>query len=407
MRHIISQIFLAALIMLIHFIGGDCRGEGQPFQADISWNLNESLTEGKLFVYGDKYRMDLEQGGQELTVIVDQGSNLTTVVIPDEKKFMELKSNSGMSRMNDPFQGLKYSQSFADEEKVGEDEVAGFICDKYLLSYNGSEILTYWVAQKLAFPIKIEQDVSRGHAMTLTNIETGEIDPGVFRVPEGYSKTYAPGQEPVEVPDWAADIPSAPLVEPPYEKAMSAGDMIRVEPVAGQSIWIKAKSADPAKARAIPFKDGKPLNHISRFNNFAQKGVIAERRHETGFEADEIVITVFEGNPTVTVKYSPMEEVKLAAGESFIYDLASRENIEVRIINISDKESELVHSYAVDGKEMGEDQLAPLKYRTVTLESGDIKKTTLVAKGDQLVFKVNRGQMLIKLGQYDSFEWEK
>ncbi len=395
------------LSLVLGLAVGNVTAQEQQFSADISMGIQGQTMNGKVFVGPTHYRMDMEQAGEKLSVIVDREAGLTRVLIHGMKQYLEMKSDDPMSLMNDPFQSIIYTESFAEKKSLGAEKIGEYTCDKYVLTYGDQDLMTYWVSQKFNFVIKIINNSSEGTFLDLTNLAAGPLDDDVFATPADYAEMIPPGEEPIEVPDWAVDIPSAPEMTPPFEKNVAAGDMFRIPVVAGQSVWVKAanRSDDEVLARAIPFKDGMPLKEITWYNNFGMKGSICDRRHEAAVEADEIVIRIFKGSLTVFGKYSPMTEGQAAAGNEFTYDLISDEHVVTRIVNLADGESEVVIDYSKDGQEVGEDEIGPEKFRTVTIETGETDQRTLSPPGDKVIFRVTKGEVLFKLGQFDSFEW--
>ena len=157
-------------------------------------------------------------------------------------------------------------------------------------------------------------------------------------------------------------------------------------------------------ARVIPFKDGRPLKKESNYYNLVETSY--SMRPETPAVADEFVIYVYEGNATVTAKWQEMFEQDVPAGGEFRYKVSGNDNIDSYMVNIGEGEAVAVLEYYKDGSPLSEDEMGPVKWRTTILkEPNDFKKTTLVAKGDELVTKVEKGKVQIKMGQYDSFEF--
>ncbi|OYD17477.1 hypothetical protein CH333_00880 [candidate division WOR-3 bacterium JGI_Cruoil_03_44_89] len=378
------------------------------FTADINEHDGEQIKSGKIYVKDSKYRMELEEDGQQIVIIVDQDAGVTRVVVPDEKMYVEMEADDPMSLMNDPFQSLKYTVSIGESKPLGTETVNGYECSKYVISMQGQDVMTRWVSQKLEFPIKIVNHVKQNKFMELTNIQEGSVDDSLFQVPSGYTKWEEPGEKPIDVPDWAKEVPSAPVMKPPFERDMPTGEMIRVRVEPSKSIWVKGKSKTEAgaMAKAIPFLDGKPIKDPSMYNNFAAGGVICARLHETPREANEVVIRISEGEVAVTAKYYEMVERSVSAGEELWYLVEGHDAIETRFVNLDSGVSICTRNYFKEGKQLSDDVVGPAKYRTVTLESkNEIYRCALSADADEIVFRVEKGAMLIKLGQYDSFKF--
>jgi hypothetical protein len=241
----------------------------------------------------------------------------------------------------------------------------------------------------------------------LSNIKVGTVDKSLFAIPDGFIEMPGPSEEPIKVPDWAAEISSAQVITPPFEQTMSAGEMVRIKVMPGKSIWVKAADQGEGEisVKAVPFKNGIPVKEISTYNNFGQKGTVCQRREETEFEADEVIIRVFEGSLKVVGKYFPMQESLAVAGESFAYKIISGENIVARFVNTAETESHLVFSFSGEGRELSEEAIGPETFRIITLKAGKTLKRTLNPSGDMMIMRVKQGSILIKIGQYDSFEW--
>ncbi len=393
------------LFIMAIFCGQALAGE---FSADYKEQYGDNIKSGKIYVKGAKYCMELAEDSEQIIVIVDPDAKKTIVIPVSMKEYRELPIDDMASIMNDPFQGYKYAADMGEEKNIGTETINNFECDKFVITMMERNVMTQWVSKKLGFPIKIVAHGPPDKVMELANIEEGPVDDAKFKIPGGFKKWIDPESLPVEPPDWADGIDSAPLMNPPFEHDMSAGDIIRIKVEPGKSLKIKgvSKTEANAEAKAIPFKDGRPLKKESRYNNFAQKGVICERRHETPVEADEFVVYAYEGDIKVTAKWQKMHENTVAAGRQFGLSLQGSDNILTHLVNLSDGESVATINYLKDGAPLGEDEMGPKKWWTVTLkEPNEVKKTTRVAKGDEMVIKVDKGKMLIKLGQFDSFEF--
>jgi hypothetical protein len=384
-----------------------CAAGATSFTGDLTMCTGEDTISGKIFVTAEYYRMDIKQHGDHFSVVVDRDAGMTRVLLPARKQYIEIKSADPVSRMSDPFQGLTFLSTSAQERDLGTETVNDYECQKRVLSMQGQDVMTYWYATRLDFPIKITNAASPGIFAEINFISEGPIEKNIFAIPPGYAKMAAPGTEPPEIPDWAPLIDKAPVVTPPVEKAMAAGGMMRVKVQSGRSVWVRATgSSDDAVAKAIPFKDGHPIKSVSMYSNFAKRGVICDRRNETAAEADEIVIRAFAGTMTVQVKCPSMKEKQVAVGKTFSYPVTSDENIELRLVDVSDGPSECTWTWLTDGSPVSEERLGPLKYRTVAFDDDQtVVRKTLSPTGGTLAITVTKGEIVVKLGQYDSFAW--
>lgn len=388
---------------------------GASYSAEFSADMTESQgsysKSGKLFVKGSQYGMELEDSGEKVRVFVDTEANKTVVLNLSKQEFRELASDDMNSLMNDPFQGYQYmiKRGFGVEKPAGTETVDGFECHKYVMvTEDSTELMSRWVSSKLNFPIKIVAHGNPSRIMALTNIVEGAVDDAKFVIPEGYTAWVDPETLPIEPPEWAKGIESAPIMTPPFEITMKAGEIIRVLPEDNKTLSVKCRSIDTTEAVTYirPFKDGRPIYRSERYGNASMNGVICARRHETPIEADEFVFYVQSGEITANAKWQEMIEKTVSVGDDIRLSLSGWDNVEMRLINLADGESVAVFSYNREGVPLGENEMDEVKWRMITLkEPNEVHNRAVNAKGDEIVVGVESGKMHIKLGQFDVFEF--
>ncbi|MHC4861735.1 MAG: hypothetical protein ACYTDY_16780, partial [Planctomycetota bacterium] len=75
--------------------------QSAEFTADLVRSEELVVKKGKILVRGAKYRMELtEPAGPDLVVLVDPEANVSRVLVPRYKLFMEVPCDDGLSRMN-------------------------------------------------------------------------------------------------------------------------------------------------------------------------------------------------------------------------------------------------------------------------------------------------------------------
>ena len=142
----------------------------------------------KIYVKGTKYRIETEEEGKQIVILVDQEANLTRICNMDEKSYMEIPSDDLKSLMNDPFQSLEFTiDTPGTESKTPEPEaVNGVECVKHVVLWGGAPFYTYYISEKYDLPLKI----IRGNGekvVELRNIEEKEIDDAMFQIPDGFT----------------------------------------------------------------------------------------------------------------------------------------------------------------------------------------------------------------------------
>lgn len=284
------------------------------FTADmwVQLHYQDEATTHTLYVGDEKYRMDQEEDGKQIIVLVDQVAGTTYVLLPAEKIYVEMPSDDLQSLMNDPFQAAKFTETIGEKSKIGTEKVSGYACDTYAIKRDGDVILKLWVSEKLGFPLKIVIPGEGGRTMELRNIKEGKPDGELFAMPAGYTKVTDPSARPVETPDWAEHLESVEIVQPPFERLMSAEDIVRVKVESGKGIKVDGiNDIDGNSAfMPVPFKEGRPIKKPSMYTyNLTWKGANWPTPFKlTPADADEIVIRVNQGSVLIKVEWIDLEE---------------------------------------------------------------------------------------------------
>jgi len=195
MTKFIALVLLS--VALLASCSSDPQVEGTQFSANILATQAGDSATGKIYVKDHIYRMDLHQHGHDFIVIVDQDSNLTQLLMPPEKIYMDMPTDDQMSIRNDPFQALKYTSSMGEIKLVATEKINGQFCDKFTVTIDSNQILEYWQHKKLDFPIKMVGTVGPRNTMELSNIAirtgheafpgTGMADKPRFSASYGYA----------------------------------------------------------------------------------------------------------------------------------------------------------------------------------------------------------------------------
>ena len=270
------------------------------FSADMIQVEPNRIIEGRIYVRDDLYRMELQEDGKDVVVIVDGAASLTRVLIPSEKMFLEMQNTDPESLMNNPFQGFRHTASQYETKTAGRETVNGYKCTRLVVFGEGQDLLTAWIADSLGFPVKIINHLSEGRYVELRNIREGPVNDALFSPPAEYSLMDS---VPVPLPEWAANVPGAPLLSAPFEKALQENDIVRVQLSPQHRIKVRGENLSGGNAAftAVAFKGGRPVKDpsFSTFN-LDGKGMYSNvTPGETADNADELVIRVREGRVLV------------------------------------------------------------------------------------------------------------
>ena len=162
------------------------------FTADMVTTEGDVSKTSKFYVENPFYRMDMEEGGQKMFVVVNNETKTTRVFMPSQKMYMEMKSDDMKSLSNDVFQSLEAQKQKYETKLVGEETVNGYDCEKYQVIIDGSPVSTYWQSSEIEYPIKVISGEKQNMIMELKNIEKGDVDDAMFKIPAGFTKMEMP-----------------------------------------------------------------------------------------------------------------------------------------------------------------------------------------------------------------------
>ncbi len=205
---------------------------GAQFEADLVTSRYGKSTTGKIYVKDALYRMDQEEGGQKIVIIVDQEKGITRAFLPAKKMYVEMNTTDPRSLMNDPFQGTKFLATRLKPEKTGRETLNGFECDIYTFKDQGKELVVEWISSSLGFPLKIVNH-STNRTVELKNVRTGPPDDSLFQIPNGYSMAGTRGPSP------GADKVKSEKAVSQSKSSIPAGEKSRV-----QSFLVKGEGRD-------------------------------------------------------------------------------------------------------------------------------------------------------------------
>ena len=152
------------------------------FTADLVHDFAGARMKGTVAFQDQMMRMEMNGHQGNVVTIHRPDKNLMWMVMPEERMYME------MTYTPDP---TLEGWTAAKEQKakyLGTEEVAGLKCKKYELVEDGEKV-TYWVADDIAFPVKV---VTREGTMRLENIRKGSVPGNLFEPPAGFQKMTMP-----------------------------------------------------------------------------------------------------------------------------------------------------------------------------------------------------------------------
>ncbi len=276
------------------------------FIADIEQRLHGTDLKGRIFVKGEKYRLEMQDSkGRRMFIIVDQKRDVTTVADPAEKNFTETPSTGMLSLMNDPFQSARHMEAKFKKTLLGEERVSGYACTKLKFEAQEKELMTAWKSERLGFFLKITLPDKKQSFIQLKNIKEGPVNESQFQVPVGFVKKEDPGKKREREEATLPIVTTTVRGEAPWARRMGPGGEMRVKADPKKSVRfefenrIKEESVFTIKA----FRNGSPINmDIKETYSLRGKGRRLERLLGMQNKAEEITIRVEKGKILANVK---------------------------------------------------------------------------------------------------------
>lgn len=180
------------LILFMFFACPTTPATVESFTADMTQRIGNDILEGKIYVKGNKYRMDINEQGSELSIIVDHESGKQKILVHSRKIAEELWNNSERSLSNNPFESFYYALKKYSSKEKGSEVINGYNCKKIEIYVDDRKLLTAWVANKLNWPIKILTELGIPKNAELKNIKEEPVEENLFQLPENYGFTPLP-----------------------------------------------------------------------------------------------------------------------------------------------------------------------------------------------------------------------
>ena len=156
----------------------------EDFSADMVNTVGKQIMQSKLYISGDKIRMDMKEG----VMIIRNDKKISWMLMPSEKMYME--NPIDMSRVPKTSKSL---DAEIDRTSLGMETIDGKQAEKFKVNYkeNGQNASVYqWLVNK-EIPIKVEA-VDGSWSMEYKNLSLGAQPADLFEVPAGYSKMTMP-----------------------------------------------------------------------------------------------------------------------------------------------------------------------------------------------------------------------
>ena len=178
-RKLMSVAAILALLMIYTGIAA-----ALDFSADmVMKQKGQTAMSGKMFVSGDKSRMEM----QNMVVINRMDKKIAWMLMTDQKMYMENKIKPGSVP-------LERDSTQIEKTLVGKDIVDGKPATKYKITFvDGKEknAVYQWFLDANEFPAKTAA-LDDSWSQEYKNITPGKQPAGLFEIPAGYKKFALP-----------------------------------------------------------------------------------------------------------------------------------------------------------------------------------------------------------------------
>jgi len=147
---------------------------------------------GKMFLKGDNLRQEMNIRGEKQITIFRKDKGVVWVLMPGQMMYMEM--SAGNQKNMAPVD-LDELEKIGKKKFIGKEKVNEQMCSKYHYTFNDPSMgtATYWISEKLNFPVKMEMDGPSGHmVMEYRNIQEKTMPDSLFNIPSGYQKMSMP-----------------------------------------------------------------------------------------------------------------------------------------------------------------------------------------------------------------------
>jgi len=289
----------AGLAVLIVFFFWFASASAAEFTADVNQRLHGTDLTGKIFVKGEKYRLEQhDDKKRRMLIIVDQKANLTIVADPAEKNYMETPSQGMVSLMNDPLQSARYMEQKHKKVLLGDEIISGFKCKKIKYEAQGKELMTVWKSNKLGFVLKLTLPDKKKSSLQLKNIKEGAVNNALLRVPAGYAKKEDPAKKREREEAALNVITRSVRGSAPWARRIGPGGEIRVKVDSKKSVRFKIENLikEESVFTISAFRKNQPVKMDIK-ETYSLKGKGRRTKPLLGMQnrVDEVLVKVNKG----------------------------------------------------------------------------------------------------------------
>lgn len=158
----------------------------ENFTADIIKKEGDKQIKGKIYVKGNKYRIDISTQEEEISILVNSTTDKRYIIDHSQKIAREIQNSVFESLYINPLESAIGLTEQYDSVKMSFDTLNGYECKKNDIYEKEKKLMTIWTSDKLYWPIKIKREYKPLIEAELKNIIEESFDNSLFMIPEGY-----------------------------------------------------------------------------------------------------------------------------------------------------------------------------------------------------------------------------
>ena len=180
---------IGAVVFAFWLVGPASAAE---FSAVTVTKIGKHEQQGKLYVKGDKARMEgVTPLGPSVSILrLDQ--KVMWILLPGQKTYMEMPIDKAAFD-----QALKVPENQVSKKLLGVETLHGYETEKYetVVKVGGKQVESLmWISKKLEIPVRIES-ADKSFSQDY-DIQEGRVDDALFERPAGYRKMALPAGSP-------------------------------------------------------------------------------------------------------------------------------------------------------------------------------------------------------------------
>lgn len=191
-KQFMSRFGLFGAIFLITVMTLSTSVNAADISADMISKSSMGSFKGKMFLKGDNLRQEMNIGSEKQITIFRKDKGVVWILMPGQMMYMEMPAGS---QKNMPPVDPAELENMGKKKYLGKEEVNGYMCSKYHYTFHdpSAGVSTYWISEKLNFPVKMEMDGPSGRmVMEYRNIQEKKVPAALFNIPSGYQKMSMP-----------------------------------------------------------------------------------------------------------------------------------------------------------------------------------------------------------------------